>query len=591
MKCPSCGGELRFEPSNGMLQCSYCASSFDPGDPAFAALVQSAEEQPAFGQEAAGQVPQMQPQSQVQDQPQAQVPVQDQSQMQAQSQAVSNSDQTKPQEEESEPRQELDMVLYTCPNCGGTLYSVEESINAFCSFCGSQVMLQSRFAKMKAPAAVIPFQIDKEKCKSLFSEKVKKAFFAPKELKDPGCLDNFRGIYMPYYIYNIRCQGPFQFSGKRVYMTGDYEITETYNCVSTIDAHYFGLSYDGSAAFDDSISEVIAPYDTKKMYKFNPAYLTGFYADMADIPSSVYVNDAGGFARESIYNVIDKMVPEFSAITPLPGTKESIPLYMREKDIDTAFFPVWFLSYKNKNRVAYAVVNGQTGKVSCDLPVDKFKFLLFAFLLAIPIYLVMMIIPTFMPQTMLGIIQVLGIIGAIMTLIMVNKAVDSDQKKEDKGFQYKYGVPGNVSKKKKTTDKKNTIMKVVIGVFIAFVVIQICPFVFDIFGDIARLLGFNIFAGSVQTVAIFVLIINAISKAKPLKNKTVMIAGGILLCVASLIGTVLTAAGAANDMFYYTAAALIGTGVVLNFIGILDIFEVLLTRPLPQLNREGGEMW
>ena len=79
MKCPSCGGELQFEPSNGMLQCSYCASSFDPGDPAFAALVQSAEEQPAFGQEAAGQVPQMQPQSQVQAQPQAQVPVQDQS--------------------------------------------------------------------------------------------------------------------------------------------------------------------------------------------------------------------------------------------------------------------------------------------------------------------------------------------------------------------------------------------------------------------------------------------------------------------------------------------------------------------------------
>ena len=228
MKCPSCGGELRFEPSNGMLQCSYCASSFDPGDPAFAALVQSAEEQPAFGQEAAGQVPQMQPQSQVQDQ------VQDASQMQAQSQPVSNSAQTPQQEEECEPRQELDMVLYTCPNCGGTLYSVEESINAFCSFCGSQVMLQSRFAKMKAPAAVIPFQIDKERCKTLFSEKVKKAFFAPKELKDPGCLDNFRGIYMPYYIYNIRCQGPFQFSGKRVYMTGDYEITETYNLILLI---------------------------------------------------------------------------------------------------------------------------------------------------------------------------------------------------------------------------------------------------------------------------------------------------------------------------------------------------------------------
>ena len=194
---------------------------------------------------------------------------------------------------------------------------------------------------------------------------------------------------------------------------------------------------------------------------------------------------------------------------------------------------------------------------------------------------------------MLGIIQVLGIIGAIMTIVMVNKAVENDQKMEDKGFQYKYGSPVNAGKKNK--EKKIKPYHIILGVIIAFFVLPICSAVFSfispLFVMLTGVLGFNIFSGAIQTIIIFALIIIAIKKAKPLKNKNVMTAGGILLCVASLAGTVLTAKGAANDMFYYIAAALIGTGIVLNFIGILDIFEVLLTRPLPQLNREGGEMW
>ena len=49
-------------------------------------------------------------------------------------------------------------------------------------------------------------------------------------------------------------------------------------------------------------------------------------------------------------------------------------------------FPVWFLSYRKKDRVAYATVNGQTGLVVADIPIDPKRYLLGSLLLAIPIF-------------------------------------------------------------------------------------------------------------------------------------------------------------------------------------------------------------
>lgn len=53
---------------------------------------------------------------------------------------------------------------------------------------------------------------------------------------------------------------------------------------------------------------------------------------------------------------------------------------------DRTMFPVWFLSYRNKDRVAYATVNGQTGKVAADLPVSLMRYFIGSVILAIPIF-------------------------------------------------------------------------------------------------------------------------------------------------------------------------------------------------------------
>ena len=61
---------------------------------------------------------------------------------------------------------------------------------------------------MKRPELIMPFKKDRDDLRKICAAKMKKAIFAPKEMRDPGAVDSFRGIYIPYWTYNISRNGP-----------------------------------------------------------------------------------------------------------------------------------------------------------------------------------------------------------------------------------------------------------------------------------------------------------------------------------------------------------------------------------------------
>lgn len=347
--CPNCGGNLKFHIATQTLVCENCQTQADPY---------------AYENKDKG--------------------------------AVENRD--------------YDVTIFTCPQCGGEILSTDTSAAEFCTFCGASTILYSRLCKEKRPDYIIPFQKTKEECKTAYSNLMKKAIFAPDELKNPRHIDSFRGIYMPYWVFHLTQEGRFSINGTKTKRRGDYICTDHYALHGEMDAFYDGLSYDASSSFDDDISTKIAPYDTKNMKPFTPAFLSGFYADTADVEASVYQNQAESIA----YNTsMDSIRRTFSGIniTSLPSTSD-IP--MEIKHIDRAMFPVWFLSYRNGNRVAYATVNGQTGKVITDLPVDTKKYLIGSLVLALPIFLILNLLFTIRPTVLLAISGMIAVLVLIL---------------------------------------------------------------------------------------------------------------------------------------------------------------------------------
>ncbi len=390
--CPSCGANLKFDPKSQKMLCEFCGSSFDPKE---FDVKEDAQEQVI--------------------------------------------QEEKPATPEFDT---YDVTIFTCPQCGGELMSVDENTAAaFCSFCGASTILNARLAKGKKPEYIIPFSKTKEDCKKAYLNVVKRAIFLPKEYRSEDCIDGFRGIYMPYWSYNVKQKGPVRLNGETSHRRGDYIITDHYALTGNIDAEYDGLSYDASSAFDDYISEALAPYDIKQRVPFEPQYMSGYYADLGDVDAKVYKWQAESFAFGSSIRKIKSETAEFRKYTVttqetmIAGGAGTRAVPTAADKGHSAMYPVWFMSYRNGDRVAYAAVNGQTGKVVADLPIDVKKYLISSGIIAVIIFAILNLFLVMTPTVALTIASVLTLLVFIINASQrseIRKAVlgEGDRGKE-----------------------------------------------------------------------------------------------------------------------------------------------------------------
>lgn len=350
-ECPNCAGELRYDIPSGKLACDHCGSKMFVN--------------------------------------------------------------TVSKESDATERNDYDVTIFTCPQCAGEILSLPDTAATFCSFCGASTILDSRLSNMRKPRHIIPFTKSKQNCITEFMKVTRKAPFAPDDLKDEHFVESFRGIYMPYWTYDVSQNGPVSLTATHSRRSGDYQIVKTYMIHGELEGSYHGFSHDASTAFADSISEELAPFDIKKAENFLPTYLCGFYADTADVDASVYEDYAADLAAEHTFEKITRTKELKKYQFDRPANKR-ISTHTMIENAQMDLFPVWFLSYKKGNRIAYATVNGQTGKVVCDLPIDEKKYALVTGGVALALFTVFNLLFTFRPSVTLGITLFLGLLTMLL---------------------------------------------------------------------------------------------------------------------------------------------------------------------------------
>lgn len=398
-KCPGCGAPLRFDPKSQQLTCQYCGRQ-----------VSALDESLVFANEAEGQTP------------------------------VGGT-----QYDSQTGEKEYAALAYVCPNCGAKLLSTEETAATFCSFCGSNVVLDERLDAEAMPQRIIPFKISADECAELYKKRLSRAFFAPSYMKKDSEIAKFRGIYMPYWIYSYDTAGPVRTAGSVSTRSGDYIIKTNYDLYQQIDGHYSGIAYDASASFSDTLSEAIAPFTANASVPFATSYLSGFYADVSDVPSEVYQASAKSLADDFF---VDNVMSD--PAYPMHGvdrTKVRVAMPYGQNAHEKGYFPVWFLSNRthDNKHINYAVVNGETGKVAADIPVSFGKYLLFSLLASIPVALFIwffIVESSELSITPMNLITIAGIISVVFFFLMnggLNQAYVRENFLNDKGYLKKTG--------------------------------------------------------------------------------------------------------------------------------------------------------
>ncbi len=350
--CPNCGADLKFNADEQKFTCEFCQGSFT--EEKVKELFRRMNEPPASVED----------------------------------------EEENDQHDESEREFCENTNLYQCPSCGAEIMADSNTAASFCYYCHNPVILKGRVDGKDKPSKVLPFSFGRDKAIEYFNQWVKDKKYVPNDLVSEKQIEKMTGLYVPFWVADATTNTRMTAMANniRTWTSGGYVYTETSNfsVLRDVNIEYNGIPADGSKKIEDSVMEAIEPFDYTKLRDFDMSYLSGFFADRYDVN------------KEEMYpRIHQRMFENNTAVVESSCSYSN--MYNKEFKNNVLkirwnymLLPVWFMTYKYKDRIWEYAINGQTGKVSGELPIDNKKLLRHQILTGLLIFLIIIVIGYFL---------------------------------------------------------------------------------------------------------------------------------------------------------------------------------------------------
>ena len=329
-KCPCCDGAIEFDSASQEMKCPYCDSEFEiEALKAYEAEQSNQIEEDMTWDAAAGQ---------------------------------------QWQEGETEG-----LRVYTCNTCGGEIVADDTTGATECPFCGNPVIMTGQFAGSLKPDLVIPFQVDKKAAIAALNNHYKGKLLLPKVFKDQNHIEEVKGLYVPVWLFDADADADIHYRASRTrsWSDSEYRYTETtyYSVYRSGGIGFENVPVDGSTKMEDALMESIEPYDITGAVPFQSAYLPGYLADKYDVDADQSIARANERIKRSTEEAFRSTVHGYTSVTTVDSA-----VNLQNGKARYALYPVWILNTDWNGQKFTFGINGQTGKVAGDLPMDKGKF-------------------------------------------------------------------------------------------------------------------------------------------------------------------------------------------------------------------------
>ncbi len=330
-KCPCCGGAIEFNSDIQKMKCPFCDSEFEMD-----ALKDFDE---VLKEEAS-------------------------------SQDEMNWDTQGTQWQEGETD---NLKVYVCKSCGGEIVGDDNMAATECPYCNNPIVLMGQFSGALKPDYVIPFKLDKNAAMEAYRNHLKGKILLPKSFKSENRINEIKGMYVPFWLFDAGADAKIRYKATKVNTWSDsnyiYTKTSYFSLLRGGQIAFERVPVDGSSKMPDDLMESIEPYNFGDAVDFQTAYLAGYLADKYDVDAQQSIVRANERIRNSTVENFRKTVTGYATVTP-----EHTNIQLSNGKAKYALYPVWILNstYEGKN-YAFAM-NGQTGKLVGDLPMDKKLF-------------------------------------------------------------------------------------------------------------------------------------------------------------------------------------------------------------------------
>lgn len=329
-KCPCCGAPLAFDGQSRQLSCSACGNQFDTD--ALSALQQ----------------------------------------------ADSGSERNESFEWDMQRKVYEDAQVYVCQSCGAELMTDPTTTATECAYCGSPIVLADQLSGVQ-PEFVLPFKVSEEQAKKMFHDYFKGKRLIPNVFEQTrNRISEIRRLYVPFWLFTCRANAEFTYNATHVTVTrrGDMEetVTKHYLVRRAGSLDFSGIPVDGSEKLDNKITESLEPYDFSESIPFAPATLAGSLADRADVSEEECRSRANDRLRASTEDTFRDTVNGYHSVTT-----RSSSIQLENGKAVSALLPVWLIrtrkNVKGAEKTYTFAINGQTGELTCDVPMSITKAL------------------------------------------------------------------------------------------------------------------------------------------------------------------------------------------------------------------------
>ena len=277
----------------------------------------------------------------------------------------------------------------TCEQCGvGIILPAGQTADT-CPYCASNRFITSpALMELVDPQVIGVFKFDPEKAGDQIRTWLSKGFLSPDDLAIRHAGMQLHPAYYPFWLFSGSLEIPWFYEDN----VGSSKLPQWESRSGSHFEMFNNLLIPGLRKLSSTVIASIEPFNFEELVEFSPDFLAGWLALTYDLPLA----DASLVAREK---VIKNVKSNLSSLVEPDHPKHNFGTGAGKWSGLTyklALLPIYIGNYPFQGKRYRLYVNGQTGKVSGDKPVDSLKitmlsiggFLLLVILVVI-IYLLM----------------------------------------------------------------------------------------------------------------------------------------------------------------------------------------------------------
>jgi DNA-directed RNA polymerase subunit RPC12/RpoP len=321
----------------------------------------------------------------------------------------------------------------SCQNCGAQTSVPPEVMTYTCPFCGSnKVIQQAASQEALRPRFLLPFQVTQEACNRIVREWLGSSWMVPGDLQQLASAADFTAMYLPFWTFDAVARARWKAEvghtkTERYYQDGEWK-TRT-KTVWRWESGNVSLTFDdvprpGTDRLSAVLMEKIKRYDLNALVPYDPTYLAGIHAQAYDVLLEVAWDQARHQMREKT-RAACRSQASTSKIRNF-----SMELDFSDESWRYILVPAYVAAYTYADATYQVMINGQTGAIAGQRPVDWTKVglaiggLLAPGLLLTIVGMITALLGVGVPIAIVGF--VLLIIGGIIAFILFQKAEGMD---------------------------------------------------------------------------------------------------------------------------------------------------------------------